>query len=105
MNEFLSFINLDNFNEKEIMFLVYLSIVNLVAFAMMGIDKSKAQKKQYRISENALMGAAVVGGSVGSLIGMTIFKHKTSKKMFYIGIPVIYLINQIVIILVFNSIK
>lgn len=70
-------------------FLVYLLIVNAIAFLLMLIDKQKAKKKQWRISEATLMGFAVIGGSIGALMGMRTFRHKTLHKKFAIGIPVI----------------
>lgn len=69
--------------------LTYLEIVNLIAFAMMGIDKRRAQKGLWRIPEGTLILSAVVGGSIGALAGMYLFRHKTRKKRFTVGIPVI----------------
>lgn len=105
MNDYLSMITLSNFNDIEIMFLIYLSIINLIAFSMMGIDKRRAQNKEYRIREDSLMGVSLIGGAVGILIGMIVYKHKTGKKQFYVGVPIIYIINQISILLIFNHIK
>lgn len=93
------------FNDLEVMVLIYLLVVNVLSFLAMYIDKSKARNKKSRISENTLMILSVVGGAAGSLIGMTIFRHKTSKKKFYIGVPLIYIITQMLIILIFNHIK
>lgn len=102
MNEFL---NLNNFNQLESTFLIYLVIINLISFSIMGLDKRRAKEKKYRISENILIVLSLIGGAIGSLIGMIIFKHKTSKKKFYIGIPIIYIINKIITILILNYIK
>ncbi len=96
---------LSKFNEMEIIFLSYLMIINIMSFAIMGIDKSRAKKNKYRISENVLIGLSVIGGAMGSLIGMVVFKHKTNKAKFYIGIPIIYMINQIITLVIFNNIK
>lgn len=100
-----SFLDLSRFNELELMFLAYLSLVNILSFIFIAIDKRKAKKKSYRISENTLIVLSIVGGSIGTLIGMTMFRHKTKKKKFYIGVPIIYLINQVIIIITFNYIK
>lgn len=96
---------LSSFNEMEFIFLFYLAIINIVSFSIMGIDKTKSKKHKYRISENMLIGLSVFGGAVGLLIGMVVFKHKTSKNKFYIGVPILYIVNQIMILIIFNNIK
>lgn len=63
---------------------------------LMLIDKHKARKKKWRISEATLMGVAALGGSIGSLMGMYTFRHKTLHKKFTIGIPAI-LIAQLLL--------
>lgn len=75
-------------------FLIYLLIVNAIAFLLMLIDKQKAKKKKWRIPEATLMGFAAIGGSIGALMGMYTFRHKTLHKKFTIGIPAI-LISQL----------
>lgn len=99
------FLDLSRFNDIELMFVVYLSVINIISFIVIAIDKGKAKKKNYRISENTIIVLSIIGGSVGTLMGMTMFRHKTKKKKFYIGVPIIYLINQIIIIIIFNYIK
>jgi uncharacterized membrane protein YsdA (DUF1294 family) len=94
-----------NFNNKEIFFLAYLICMNLFSFILFGIDKKKAKKKEWRIPEASLIGVSVFGGSLGALMGMVIFKHKLSKKIFYIGIPLIILVTKIVEIIIFNLIR
>lgn len=74
-------------------FLIYLLIVNVVSFLLMLIDKQKARKKKWRISEATMMGFAVIGGSIGSLLGMYTFRHKTLHKKFTIGIPFILILQ------------
>lgn len=69
--------------------IAYLLIVNYVAFVMFGADKRKARKHQMRTSEMTLMLTAVAGGSVGALLGMFAFRHKTKHLKFVVGIPVI----------------
>ena len=80
---------------KEVFYLIiaYLVIVNLVAFAMFGIDKKKAQKKQWRISEKALFLSAILGGSIGAILGMYTFHHKTKHWYFQFGIPAIMIVQ------------
>ena len=69
--------------------LLYLLIINALGFLLMLIDKQKAQKKKWRIPEATLLGVAAIGGSVGSLLGMHFFRHKTKHPKFTLGIPLI----------------
>lgn len=64
-----------------------LVIINIVAFAMYGIDKSKAKKKHWRISEASLLSVAFLGGAYGAWLGMRVFHHKTRHKKFQILVP------------------
>ncbi len=75
---------------------LYLLLINALGFMLMLIDKHKARKKKWRISEATLMGVAALGGSIGSLMGMYTFRHKTLHKKFTIGIPAI-LIAQLLL--------
>ena len=77
----------------------YFILVNLTGFLMMGIDKRKAVKHAFRIPETTLFIVSLIGGSIGSLLGMYTFHHKTRKWYFVYGIPAI-LIVQILLILV-----
>ncbi len=85
-----------SYSKGEQIFYFYTIIINLIGFILMGIDKYKARKEIWRIKEFTLIFISFVGGSIGSLIGMVIFKHKIHKKKFYIGIPLIYILNLIV---------
>lgn len=73
--------------------IIYLVIVNIVAYAMMGIDKRKAQKKEWRISEAALFMSALLGGSIGAIAGMQRFRHKTKHWYFKFGMPAILILQ------------
>lgn len=73
--------------------LFYLAAVNLTAFCIYGADKKRAIRNQWRISEKALLMLAVIGGSPGTLLGMKVFHHKTKKPKFYLGIPVILVLE------------
>lgn len=75
-------------------FILYLLIINAIAFLLMLIDKQKARKKKWRIKEATLMGVAALGGSIGALAGMYTFRHKTLHKKFTLGIPAI-LVGQL----------
>ena len=84
--------------ETVIWIVVYFAAVNLLGFASMGIDKYRAQNHKWRISEAMLFFFAIIGGSIGSIIGMRFFRHKTKHKLFTIGLPIV-LIIQILLIL------
>ena len=69
------------------MLVIYLIGINLLTFAIFGIDKWKARKRKWRIPEDTLIWLSIVGGSVGALLGMYLFRHKTQKRKFNLGIP------------------
>lgn len=73
--------------------IIYLAVINIVAYAMMGIDKRKAQKKEWRISEAALFLSAILGGSIGAIAGMQRFRHKTKHWYFKFGMPAILIVQ------------
>lgn len=74
--------------------LIYWVVVNIATFALFGIDKWKAQQSKWRIEESTLLLWAAFGGSVGALLGMKVWHHKTLHKKFKYGVPAI-LIAQI----------
>ena len=67
----------------------YLALINIVLLALFGRDKAAARKGTRRTPETTLLGLAVIGGSLGGLLGMTLFRHKTRKPAFRIGYPLI----------------
>ncbi len=71
----------------------YLAIINMVGFACMGIDKKRAIRGAYRISEASLFMVALLGGSMGSILGMQLFRHKTKHWYFVWGMPAILVIQ------------
>lgn len=73
--------------------ILYLLLINATAFFLMLADKQKARKKQWRIPEATLMLFAVLGGSVGALAGMYLFRHKTKHLKFTLGIPAIFMLQ------------
>ena len=75
----------------------YLIITNIVTFLVYGLDKWKAKKSKWRIREAALLGQAVLGGSIGAWLGMKVWHHKTMHKKFRYGIPAIIIIQLILI--------
>ena len=71
----------------------YLLIINIVGYTVMGIDKSRAQKGAWRISEATLFTVALIGGSVGCIAGMQHFRHKTKHWYFKYGMPAILIVQ------------
>ncbi|MFQ9515203.1 MAG: DUF1294 domain-containing protein [Eubacterium sp.] len=72
-----------------IYFIAYLAAINIITFIIYGMDKYKARKHKWRISEKELMGLSVIGGFIGAFAGMQIFRHKTKHMKFVVGVPVI----------------
>ncbi len=79
--------------------LVYLLIINALGFLLMLIDKHKAKKNLWRIPEATLIGVAAIGGSIGSLLGMHLVRHKTKHLKFTIGIPIILAVQVVLFVL------
>lgn len=76
---------------------LYLAAVNTAAFLLMGIDKHKAVKHRWRISEKELFLFSLIGGSLGGLLGMTVFRHKTRHWHFRFGLPMLLIVQSIVV--------
>ena len=83
------------------LFIIYLVIINFLGFIIMGIDKLKAKRGSRRIPENTLFMFTILGGGVGTILGMYIFRHKTKKKKFTVGMPIILIIEVLLFILYF----
>ena len=79
------------------LFLLYLLLINAAAFELMLADKVKARKRLWRIPERILFGSALLGGSIGALAGMYLFRHKTRHLSFTLGIPAI-LFGQLILV-------
>ncbi len=77
--------------------IIYLVVINVVTFFMYGIDKWKARKAKWRIREAALLGLAVLGGSVGAWLGMRVWHHKTLHKKFRYGVPAIIVFQLLLV--------
>lgn len=84
---------------------IYLVIINIAAFIVMGIDKYKAQHKKWRIPEKRLFLIAAIGGSIGGILGMYFFHHKTLHRKFSFGFPAIFCIQLFIAILIYMNIK
>ncbi len=86
----------------EQLILICLVAINVVTFFMYGIDKWKAKRSKWRISEATLLGLAVIGGSIGAWLGMRVWHHKTMHKKFLFGIPLI-IVAQVAMIIWLTS--
>ncbi len=87
----------------ENILIIYLVFLNAVAFLTFGWDKSKARKSGWRIPEKTLLLLAALGGSPGAYAGMRIFHHKTKHIQFRLGIPLIFLVQMLLIYVVWDS--
>ena len=83
-------------------FIIAYLLVNLTVFAIYGIDKIKAVRNEWRISEKSLIGAAVLGAP-GALIAMFVFRHKIRKPKFYIGVPLILIAEAVIAYLIITK--
>ena len=85
------------------MILHYLFVINIIAFLLMGIDKHKARRGKWRIPEKTLFLTALLGGSIGSILGMYQFRHKTKHTAFVIGMPCILLFQILLFWILLSS--
>lgn len=83
--------------------IIHLVIINVVTFFMYGIDKWKAKKLKWRIREAALLGLAVLGGSIGAWIGMKVWHHKTLHKKFRFGVPAILIVQVALVVWLYSK--
>ena len=74
----------------------YLLVINFITWAAYGLDKRRAKGGKWRIPERTLLILTVVGGSVGALVGMLLFRHKTKKAKFVVGVPVILVMHCVI---------
>lgn len=79
----------------------YLFLINAAGFLIMLIDKQKARKNRWRIPERVLIGIATVGGSLGIMAGMRIFRHKTRHEKFTVGVPVILALQILFVVFIY----
>ena len=77
--------------------LIYLIIINLITFIVFALDKICAIKKKWRYKEVYLLGMCFVGGAIGGFLAMYLFRHKTKKKLFVIGVPLIIVIHLVIV--------
>ena len=77
--------------------LIYSIVINLITFIVFAIDKICAIKKKWRYKEVSLLGMCFVGGAIGGFLAMHLFRHKTKKKLFVIGVPLIIVIHLVIV--------
>ena len=85
------------------MIYIYIVVINALALALMLMDKYKAKKNLWRISEATLFGIAAIGGSLGAIIGMRLFHHKTKHLKFSVGLPILLVIHILLGIIVYTK--
>ena len=87
---------------KEIV-VIYLVVINVVAFVVYGVDKYKAKRGRWRTPEATLLGLAAIGGSIGAWLGMKVWHHKTMHKKFQYGVPLILIAQIALVVFILQS--
>lgn len=87
---------------KEIV-VIYLVVINVVAFVVYGVDKYKAKRGRWRAPEAKLLGLAAIGGSIGAWLGMKVWHHKTMHKKFQYGVPLILIAQIALVVFILQS--
>ena len=85
------------------LFVCYLLIINLIGFIIMGVDKKRAIRGAWRISEASLFTVALLGGALGCTLGMNHFRHKTKHWYFKYGMPAIFAAQVCLLVMIFLS--
>ena len=77
---------------------IYLIVINILGFLIMGLDKHKAKMAERRIPENTLFMFTILGGGVGTIAGMYVFHHKTKKMKFKVGMPLVLILETLIFV-------
>ena len=77
---------------------IYLIVINILGFLVMGLDKHKAKMAERRIPENTLFMFTILGGGVGTIVGMYVFHHKTKKMKFKVGMPLVLILELLIFV-------
>jgi uncharacterized membrane protein YsdA (DUF1294 family) len=85
------------------MIYIYIVVINALALVLMLMDKYKAKKNLWRIPEATLLGIAAIGGSLGAIIGMRLFHHKTKHLTFSVGLPILLAIHILLGMIVYTK--
>ena len=88
------------FFDNNFILLIYLIVINIITFIIYGLDKWLAIKEKNRVRIATLLGLAFLGGEIGGLIAMRLFRHKTNKEYFTIGLPLILIMHLVILVLV-----
>ena len=80
----------------------YLLAINVLTFVVFGLDKWKARRGRWRVPEATLLGLAALGGSVGAWVAMQLFRHKTQKKKFRYGVPILFVLQVVAVLFLVN---
>lgn len=86
-----------------LLLVAYIIVINFIAFFLMGIDKRRAIKHAFRIPEATLFLFAIMGGSIGAILGMYTFRHKTRHWYFVYGMPAILILQIALIVFLYNA--
>lgn len=81
---------------------MYLALASLVSFTAMGVDKARARRHKWRVSEKTLVLLAALGGALGGCLGMLLFRHKTQHKLFQISFPLLLLAQAALVFLIWK---
>lgn len=84
------------------MIIKYLLAINVLTFAVYGVDKWKAWQGRWRVPEATLLGLAALGGSVGAWVAMQLFRHKTKKNKFRYGVPIMFVLQLAAVLYFLN---
>lgn len=88
----------------QMLILLFVIVMNVIGFAVMGIDKAKARKHKRRIPEKTIFVISILLGSIGTFAGMYAFRHKTRHMKFVIGIPLILVVQIVLGMILLNCI-
>jgi len=88
---------ISNFLIENKWLLIYLLVINIITFVLFAVDKWKAIHGRWRIRTITLMGFALAGGTVGGLLAMYIFRHKTKTASFTVGLPVMLVVHVVIL--------
>ncbi len=83
----------------------WIAVASATAFVLFGIDKARAKRRQWRIPERVLLSIAALGGGLGALLGMQIFRHKTKHLKFLVGVPFCIVLNGAAVYLLYTHIR
>ena len=84
------------------MIIKYFLAINVLTFAVYGVDKWKARQGRWRVPEATLIGLAALGGSVGAWVAMQLFRHKTKKNKFRYGVPIMFVLQLAAVLFFMN---